>query len=298
VDYAEARAAFFSPRTDAAAPGSDAWDLPGRRLRDALEPIATICFWAEPAYDAYAALGLDFLTGYVWSRACVLGEPEGTVVASAFGVFAPGLIVDLYDTARAACPLAEIRRARLDSAVAALGECGVDAGDTADVLSRCLSAADPTGRPLYSGLRALPEPSDPLGRLFHVCAQLREFRGDSHVASYVSAGLTGLEANLLTERWVGWDPTTYTATRGWTPDDMSEATKRLTDRGLLDDTGLSDAGRELREEIEARTEAQLRPLVEAAGSDLERAVSGAEVAAQQIVDRGWFPPDPYKRASG
>src|SRR4029077_13962513 len=60
-----------------------------------------------PAYDAYAALGLDFLQGCVWSRGCVLGEPDGGVVAAAFGVFEPGLIVQLYDAARAAAALAE-----------------------------------------------------------------------------------------------------------------------------------------------------------------------------------------------
>ena len=61
MDYSEARAAFFVPRPDAG-PGTR-WQSPARRLRDALEPLATVSFWAEPAYDAYAALGLDFLTG-------------------------------------------------------------------------------------------------------------------------------------------------------------------------------------------------------------------------------------------
>ena len=88
MDYAEVREAFFQLR-DAGAPepGTSGWQSPARRLRDAIEPIATICYWSEPAYDAYAALGLDFLQGYVWSRGCVLGEPDGGVVAAAFGFF-------------------------------------------------------------------------------------------------------------------------------------------------------------------------------------------------------------------
>jgi hypothetical protein len=115
MDYAEARAAFFQARpTDAPSPGSAAWQSPARRLRDAIEPIATICFWSEPAYDRYASLGLDFLTGYVWSRASVLGEPEATVVAAAFGVFEPGLVATLYDTARKTAGLDDIRAAKQD----------------------------------------------------------------------------------------------------------------------------------------------------------------------------------------
>ena len=94
MDYAEARVAFFQPRAaDAPPPRVGHWaDTPARRLRDAIEPIATICFWSEPAYKAYEHRGLDFLQGYVWGRACVLGEPEGAVAAAAFGGFEPGLI--------------------------------------------------------------------------------------------------------------------------------------------------------------------------------------------------------------
>ena len=61
MDYAEAREAFFQLRDTAAPdPGTSGWQSPTRRLRDAIEPIATICYWSEPAYDAYATLGLDF----------------------------------------------------------------------------------------------------------------------------------------------------------------------------------------------------------------------------------------------
>ena len=51
MDYAEARAAFFQPRSaEAPRPGTSTWGSPARALRDAVEPIATICFWSEPAY--------------------------------------------------------------------------------------------------------------------------------------------------------------------------------------------------------------------------------------------------------
>ena len=93
MDYAEARVAFFQSRSvGTPEPGTTIWRTSARALRDAIEPIATICFWAEPAFDRYADLGLDFLEGYVWGRACVLGEPAGTVVASAFGVFEPSVV--------------------------------------------------------------------------------------------------------------------------------------------------------------------------------------------------------------
>jgi hypothetical protein len=132
MDYAEARAAFFQPRSaDAPPPGTTGWVSPARALRDAMEPIATISFWSEPAAKAYADVGLDFLQGYVWGRASVLGEAEATVAAAAFGVFEPGLVVSLYDAGRAACSLDQVRAAKESGVVAALREVlGEPAGPT------------------------------------------------------------------------------------------------------------------------------------------------------------------------
>ena len=192
MDYAEVRQAFFQLRdTSAPEPGTSGWQSPTRRLRDAIEPIATICYWSEPAYDAYAALGLDFLQGYVWSRGCVLGEPDGSVVAAAFGVFEPGLIGQLYDAARAAAGLADIRAARETGAVTALRTVLGAPEQVAEVtgaLRRAAEAMDTAGRPLFAGLAGMPWPADELGRLWHACAMLRELRGDSHLAACMAAG--------------------------------------------------------------------------------------------------------------
>jgi hypothetical protein len=302
MDYAEARAAFFQPRADAAlSAGTSDWTSPARSLRDAIEPIATICFWSEPAYDAYAAEGLDFLQGYVWGRGCVLGEPEGTVVASSFGVFEPGLIVALYDAGRATCPLPRIRAAKEKGAVTALREVLGTPDGPADVvraLRRGIDAADFSGRPMYAGARALPWPDDDLGALWHACTLLREHRGDGHLAACVAAGLSGLEANLLTEMRVGWEPLAYTATRGWSPEAMRAATDRLAARGLIAGSALTDAGTTLRDGVEEVTDRLVQPVVDAVGDDLPGLVERLDGWAGRIVDAGWFPPDPYKRASG
>jgi hypothetical protein len=302
MDYAEAKAAFFQPRpTDAPPPGSSAWRSPARQLRDAIEPIATVCFWSEVAYDKYAALGLDFLTGYVWSRASVLGEPEAAVVAAAFGVFEPGVVAALYDTARKACGLAEIRAAKEAGAVESLHHVlGEPDGlaDAVEQLRRGVAAADPIGRPMHAGLTALPWPADPLGQLWHACATLREHRGDGHAAVYVAAGLTGLEANLLTELTVGWDPLAYTATRGWSAEAMQAGLAALRSRGLVADGALTDAGRRLRDDLETGTDRVVQPVVDAIGADLPTLTDLLAGWSQKITDHGWFPPDPYKRASG
>ena len=302
MDYAEVREAFFQLR-DAGAPepGTSGWQSPTRRLRDAIEPIATVCYWSEPAYDAYAALGLDFLQGYVWSRGCVLGEPDGGVVAAAFGVFEPGLIGQLYDAARATAGLADIRAARETGAVTALRTVLGAPEQVAEVtgaLRRAAEAVDTAGRTLFAGLAGLPWPADELGQLWHACAMLRELRGDSHLAACVAAGLTGLEANILTELQVGWPLHSYTATRGWPPEAMNLATISLRERGLIGDDALTGAGASLRADIEEATDRQLAPARDAIGPALPGLLPPLQEWSRQIVEHGWFPPDPYKRASG
>ena len=283
--------------------GTSGWRSPARTLRDALEPIATICFWAEPAYDAYAAKGLDFLQGYVWGRASVLGEPEGTVVASAFGVFEPGLIAALYDSGRAACSARRrAGRARSPAPWPRCARCW--AARTAwtwpsRALRRAAAAAD-----LHGPADARRSASPCRGRttrsvrLWHAASILREHRGDSHLATCVAHGLTGVEANLLTEMRVGWDPQAYTASRGWSPEAMDAATAVLTTRGLVADGVLTAEGAALRDGIEEATDRLLQPVVDAIGDDLPGLLEFLDGWSQQIVERGWFPPDPYKRASG
>jgi len=302
VNYAEAREMFFAPREAPVAPGPAASQRSETRLlRDAIEPIAAICWWAEPAYDGYAALGLDFLGGYVWSRACVMGEPDPAVVAAAFAVFEPGALGQLYDGARETCGLAEIRRARETGAVTGLREAlgsPAECGEAVAILRRGSEAIEPAGRALFAGLRGLAWPREELGQLWHACVMLREARGDGHLAACVAAGVDGLQANLLTELWVGYDPFEYTGTRAWSQDAMDAAMAVLAERGLVADGALTREGIELRESIEVATDRTMVPAREAIGDELARVVDLADGWASQIIERGWFPPDPFKRAAG
>lgn len=297
MNYEEAREAFFAERPGATE--QTGWQSPARRLRDAVEPLATVSFWAEPSYNAYAALGLDFLTGYVWSRSSVLGQADAGVVAAAFGVFEPGAVAGLLGAAREAATLEQVRAAREQGAVASLSEVvSDDVTAVATVLREAAGAADVAGRPLYAGAAGQPDPADPYALLWHAATLLRECRGDSHLGACVSAGLTGLEANLLTELWVGYEPTSYAGSRAWSPEAMAAAQDRLRARGLLDGDALSDEGRALRGRVEAATDAAMAPVVTALGDRLDEVVETCNAWSAALLARGWFPPDAYKRAAG
>ena len=69
---------------------------PARRLRDALEPIATHGWWAREPMERLASLGFGFFDAYVGGRAAALGTPTSSVVVSTFGVFEPAFISAVY----------------------------------------------------------------------------------------------------------------------------------------------------------------------------------------------------------
>ncbi|MGY1710471.1 hypothetical protein ACI8AC_13275 [Geodermatophilus sp. SYSU D00758] len=301
MDHAQAQAVFLVPPPEGR-PAPRVPDSPARRLRDAAEPVATITFWGRAVHERFEALGLDFLSGYVWARAAPMGEPSPEVVVAAFGVFEPGLVTAAYAAGRAAATREQVLAARAEGSAASLRALLPDADVTAavDQLRRAtdLAAADLTGRPLFAGLVSLPWPDDPLGRLWHAVTLLREHRGDVHLAACVAAGLRGIETNLLTEYWVGWEPTAYAATRGWSAEALAAADAALADRGLVAGGALTPEGRRLRDDVEARTEAAMAPLVAAIGPDLPGLVEQLDGWSARIVAAGAAPPDPYKRVSG
>ena len=304
MDYDDAVATFASPRP-AGTPLPEVVGAggPARRLRDACEPLAMHALWNRRTNECLAALGLDFLTGYVWGRAASLGEPSPAVVAAVFAWFEPGLLAGLYETARTAVRRERLLAVRDASTAVSLAE--VLAGDdpaevaeVADLLAGAAEGADGTGRPLFSGLRGRGRPGDPYQRLWWACDLVREHRGDSHVAVANAAGLGPVEMNVLTECWIGMPLLSYTATRGWPEAAMSAAVDGLEARGWLRDGALTDAGRGARAGIEDRTDAAELPIAAALGDRLDEVVARLDGWSERCIAAGAFPADILKRAAG
>ena len=274
---------------------------PARRLRDAIEPIALHAAWCRRTNDVLSRLGLRIATGYVWGRAAVLGEPPAEVVVSAFAWFEPALITAAYEEARRQCGRAGLLAAREDATVESLAEVleGVDVTRVVAVLRRALDAADGTGRPLFSGLRALGWPDHPAGELWRACDLLREHRADGHVAVAISAGLGPVAMTVLTELWLGMSIGEHAmGWRGWSEADVALAVADLERRGLVAGEALTPAGKRLRDRIEERTDAMEQPVIDAIGDDLDATIAALDAWSTACIDAGAFPPDMYKRATG
>ena len=301
MDYADAVATFCSPRS-AGTPLPEVVRAggPARRLRDACEPLAMHALWNRHTNERLAALGLDFLTGYVWGRAASLGEPSPPVVAAVFAWFEPNLVAGLYETARSAVPRERLLAARDAATAESLAEvlAGDDPAEVAGLLADAVEVADGTGRPLFSGLRGRGRPADPFQRLWWACDLVREHRGDSHVAVANAAGLGPVEMNVLTECWIGMPLLSYTATRGWPEAAMCAAVDGLEARGWLRDGALTDAGRAARADIEDRTDAAEQAIAAALGGQLDEVCDRLDGWSERCIAVGAFPADILKRAAG
>jgi len=155
------------------------------------------------------------------------------------------------------------------------------------------------GRPLAAGVSGLPDPDHPLGTIWRRGDLLREFRGDSHTAAWIDAGLDAVQIGLLTERYWGLPSRSYARTRGWSDADFDRALAELQERGAVDrDGGFTQQGRALREEIERRTDEQMAPVLASLGDDLDELVQLLEPWGSKIREaRGYLPSGPHDLAA-
>lgn len=301
MQYDEAVAAFFPARpSDTPVPDAVRTGAPARRLRDAAEPLATHPIWARRVNEALAALGLDFLSGYVWGRAAALGHCTAGAAAAAFAWFEPSLVGGVLTAGQAAVSRTTLLEVR-DRETAAGAEqllADEDLAGTADLLLGAAGALPVAGRPLYAGLRERALPSRPAGRLQRACELLREARGDAHTAVAVAAGLGAVEMNVLTELWLGMELGSYTGTRGWSPEALQAGVTLLERRGWVAGSALTAAGTVARADLEAATDAAMAPAVDVLGGELDAVVGRLQAVGERCVQAGAFPADVLKRAAG
>lgn len=290
---------------------------PARRLGGALEPVVGQVYFAPECHAAYAALGFEPSAreasgvalpdgpAYFTSRGSILGHVPGHVVAAAFGVFNPDAVVPSVTHGWSLTNAATINRARTDGAVAQLRRVLGDEPEGLDrvneLLARAVESLRPEGRALFAGLRALGVPDDPLAAMWRRGDLLREYRGDSHLASWISAGLDATEIGLLTELYWGLPLRTYARTRAWSDEQFDAATERLRSRGLIDGDGFTPEGRELREQIEVRTDDQMAPTLDALDADVEELIDLLRPWGAAIRDAKGYPasgPHDLAQASG
>jgi hypothetical protein len=202
-----------------------------------------------------------------------MGQVPGEVIAAAFAVFNPAVVVPLVAQGWSLTDAATICDARTTGATGQLrrilGPEPDGLGRAGELLARAVEPLRPEGRPLYGGLASLGLPGEALADVWRRADMLREYRGDAHTSAWTAAGFDATEIGLLTELYWGLPLRTYVRTRAWSDAELDAAEARLADRGLLAGGQFTPAGRAAREDVERATDRQCRPLVEALGDDID-----------------------------
>ena len=237
------------------------WQAISRRNARSVQTTVGWIFWDPGAVARYQAAGLpDGLAGplgYIASRCAPLAPAGPAAVTSAFGSISPmgiAAVFELLDadgfrrmwTARDGA-VVEGLTAYAPDILDPLIEFGPDLWAVVDALPL-------VGRVLFGAHLAAGRPHDPLLAGWHAVNCLREWRGDTHWASVVVAGLTHAEASILHNAWLGYEGDWLAMSRGTEPDVIDAGWTALASKGLAVDRAVTADGLALRQKIEDDTD--------------------------------------------
>ena len=266
-----------------------------RRLHILLEPVAAGSYFAPETAQAYEAIGLPEESGYWCGRSAPLGRVPTEVVVATFAVWEPSVVARSLEKGWATGVDHEsVMAARIRGATAFVERAlGGPAPVRATVLLRkATEAIFPAGYPLFAALASTPWPEETAAALWLGADLLREQRNDAHIASWRSLGLDPVEIHVLSALWSEQPFHLRAAFMGWRRNHIISARERLEARGLVqgDPPRFTEAGRDVRAEIEEATDRQQRPAVDSLGSDVDELVALLDevylAMAPSVVQRG------------
>ena len=265
------------------------------RMFELVEPIATVTF-SEVPNEAFLALGMrNYWDGYFAGRAAPLGLAPAGVVHAVFYNFADGEVARHIPWVWGKITPEQAIAVRERGSAAALRQMIGELADSpglvraADLATRAAVSAPAEGRALYAGLQALDVPREPVARLWHAATLLREHRGDGHNAALAAHGIGGTEAHVLLALSLGMRAEEFGRVWHLPKAQLAAVVDGLRGRGLVDAAGgFTDAGREVKERIEALTDELAAPAYDVLSVDeLDELIAGLEpfaAAAQAAGD--------------
>ncbi|MBM3639646.1 MAG: hypothetical protein FJW98_09515 [Actinobacteria bacterium] len=249
-------------------------------------------YWDPQAIAAYSELGVPEGRGYyIASRCAPLGPAGNDVVAAACFSIHPVFVAFSLDQARQHTTFEAVYEARNDAVVRGLREYAPDISDGLEALATKLwSVADAlplSARPLFAAhLHWARHEDDPLLSAWLAVNCIREWRGDTHWAVLAAEGISGVEAGLLHDAYLGYPGDWIPRSRGADDGALKTAWANLESRGLAVNHRVTDTGVAFREQLELRTNElasmSWRHLGEA---DTRAFISLIEPVGQRFIER-------------
>jgi len=217
-------------------------------------------YWDPEAIARYTALGVPEGRGYyIASRCAPLAAAGADVVAAACYSIHPAFVRFSLETAAAHTTFEAVYEARNDAAEVGLARLAPEIGDVlarlAPDLWRVVDELPLAARPMFAAHRGWPRHEDrPVLSAWLALNAIREWRGDSHWAVLAAEDVTGVEAGLLHEAYLGYPGDWIPRSRGADDDALESAWRRLESRGFVTDGRVNGDGVAFREELERRTD--------------------------------------------
>jgi hypothetical protein len=235
------------------------WIAITRRNARSVQTTVGWIFWDPGAVARYDALGLPGPLGYIGARAAPLAPAGPEAVEAAFGsISALGIALTFDAVDRNGTSFDDLWHARDEAVVEGLRAHAPDIVEPLVELGPPLWAVVeqlPTvGRPLYASHLRMARPTDPLLSGWHAVNCIREWRGDTHWAIVVASGLSGIEASILHNAWLGYERDWLPGSRGSTREEIEHGWASLRAKGLADDDAVTAEGVALRQHIEDETD--------------------------------------------
>ncbi|MFM8870423.1 MAG: SCO6745 family protein [Actinomycetota bacterium] len=249
-------------------------------------------YWDPQAIAAYTALGVPEGRGYyIASRCAPLGPAGNDVVAAACYSIHPVFVAFSLDQARQYTTFEAVYEARNDAVVRGLREYAPDICDgLAALATKLWSVADAlplSARPLFAAhLHWARHEADPLLSAWLAVNCIREWRGDTHWAVLAAEGISGVEAGLLHDAYLGYPGDWIPRSRGADDPALETAWANLETRGLAVNHRVTDAGVAFREHLELRTNELASMSWRHLGEvDTRAVISLIEPVGQRFIDR-------------
>jgi len=234
------------------------WTAIARRNARSVQTAIGWIYWDPGAVSRLEALGLSGGLGYIAARAAPLGPAGPEAVVAAFGSISPLGIAIALDIVEKETSFDAVWEARNEAVIEGLAmhapdimeplaSMGPDLWAVVDQLPRL-------GRVFFGAHLRMARPTDLVLSGWHAINCLREWRGDTHWAIVAAAGLTGIEASILHNAWIGYDDEWLAKSRGSTDEEVAAGLRTLRARGLVVGDEVTEAGIELRQRIEDDTD--------------------------------------------
>jgi len=234
------------------------WINISRRNARSVQTTIGWIFWDPGAVRRYEQRGLGAGLGYIASRGAPFAGAGPDALIGAFGSISSSAIRHLYDELDGPGDFLEFWRDRNEAVLEGLQ---MHAPEIIEPLQRFgpllwnVVAQLPTaGRPFCASHLSLEIPGDPVLSGWHAVNFLREWRGDTHWALVATNLLSGGEASILHNAWLGYDGDWLSLSRGNAIDEIDAAWAKLEVKGLADSRVVNSAGLALRQHLEDETD--------------------------------------------